>query len=89
MKDDHLYINGKQWDEDYLSENRKAAEGIVNKLTGDFGPLTVPEDHYFVMGDNRLVSLDSRNGLGYIEKERIIGVSEFVWYPFSNVRKVD
>ncbi|MBY0156528.1 MULTISPECIES: signal peptidase I [Cytobacillus] len=89
MKDDHLYINGKQWDEDYLSENRKEAEGIVNKLTGDFGPLTVPEDHYFVMGDNRLVSLDSRNGLGYIEKERIIGVSEFVWYPFSNVRKVD
>ncbi|WP_201781457.1 signal peptidase I [Sporosarcina globispora] len=89
MKDDQLYINGKQWEEDYLAENREAAEGIVNKLTGDFGPLTVPEDHYFVMGDNRLVSLDSRNGLGFIEKEQIIGVSELVWYPFTSMRKVE
>lgn len=89
MKNDQLYINGQQWNEDYLDENREAAEGIVSKLTGDFGPITVPSDHYYVMGDNRLVSLDSRNGLGFIEKERIIGVSEFVWYPFTSMRKVD
>ncbi|WP_264807142.1 signal peptidase I [Cytobacillus sp. NCCP-133] len=89
MRDDQLFINGTIWDESYLSENKEAAEDFVNNLTGDFGPLKVPEHHYFVMGDNRLKSLDSRNGLGYIPKERMIGVSKFVFYPFENIRKVD
>ncbi|WP_026580813.1 signal peptidase I [Bacillus sp. J33] len=89
MKNDQLFINGNRWDESYLSENRKAAEGLVNNLTGDFGPLIVPEHHYFVMGDNRLKSLDSRNGLGFIPEGQIIGVSKFVFYPFENIRVVD
>ena len=36
------------------------------------------------MGDNREVSRDSRNGLGYIEEDNIIGKVEFVYYPFQN-----
>ncbi len=35
------------------------------------------------MGDNREISRDSRNGLGYIEEDNIIGKVEFVYYPFS------
>lgn len=89
MNDDQLFINGKQWDEAYLSENRKLAERLGYKLTGDFGPLSVPENQYFVMGDNRLKSLDSRNGLGFIPKEQIVGVSEFILYPFTHIRKVE
>lgn len=51
--------------------------------TGNFGPVSVPDNSYFVMGDNRAISKDSRNGLGLIDKDNIIGKSEFVIFPFS------
>lgn len=38
------------------------------------------------MGDNREQSKDSRNGLGYIEEDNIIGKVEFVYYPFSKMK---
>ncbi len=41
------------------------------------------------MGDNREVSRDSRNGLGYIEEDNIIGKVEFVYYPFSKMKMID
>ncbi len=74
MKDDTLYINGKKVSEPYLSENRKEAEAVGVKLTGDFGPVKVPEGKYFVMGDNRQRSMDSRNGLGLIDKNEWPGL---------------
>lgn len=75
-----LYIDGKEYDQTFISE-----EAILN--TGNFGPIKVPDDSYFVMGDNRAVSKDSRNGLGFIEDEHIIGRSEFIIYPFSEWSK--
>lgn len=71
-----LYINDEVYEQSYISE-----EAILN--TGNFGPIEVPKDSYFVMGDNRAISKDSRNGLGFIEDEHIIGRSEFIIYPFS------
>lgn len=71
-----LIINGEEFTQMFLSEDAK------NK-TGNFGPVTVPEDSYFVMGDNRAISKDSRNGLGFVKEEEIIGRSEIVIYPFS------
>lgn len=71
-----LFINNEPYDQSYISE-----EAILN--TGNFGPIEVPKDSYFVMGDNRAVSKDSRNGLGFIEEEHIIGRSEFIIYPIS------
>jgi signal peptidase I len=73
-----LYINGDQTSQSYLNEEDKA-------LTGNLGPLTIPEDHYFVMGDNRAISKDSRNGLGLIHGNEIIGRSEVIIYPFNEV----
>ncbi|TWM26499.1 Signal peptidase I T [Bacillus paralicheniformis] len=75
--------------EPYLSENRKEAEAVGVKLTGDFGPVKVPEGKYFVMGDNRQRSMDSRNGLGLIDKKRVAGTSQFVFFPFNEIRKTD
>ncbi|WP_462413561.1 signal peptidase I [Neobacillus sp. Marseille-QA0830] len=89
MKSDQLFINGEAVKENYLSENREIAKQKGSLLTGDFGPLTVPQDKYFVMGDNRLFSKDSRNGLGLINKSAIIGKSEFVFYPFSDIRDTE
>jgi signal peptidase I len=89
MIDDELFINGKLVNELYLTENLNKAEQMGSKLTGDFGPIKVPKDYYFVMGDNRLKSMDSRNGLGFIQTETIVGTSEFVFYPFPNLRNVE
>ncbi|WP_251550774.1 signal peptidase I [Neobacillus muris] len=86
MKNDQLLINGEVVKENYLSENRELAKQMGSLLTGDFGPITVPKNKLFVMGDNRLFSKDSRNGLGLIEENAIIGKSEFVFFPFSNIR---
>ncbi|WP_066070223.1 signal peptidase I [Neobacillus soli] len=88
MKDDQLFINGVLFKETYLSQNLKLAKQQGSKLTEDFGPIVVPVNHYFVMGDNRLYSKDSRNGLGFIKEARVVGTSEFVLYPFSNVRNI-
>ncbi|MEC0695300.1 signal peptidase I sipT [Bacillus atrophaeus] len=87
MKDDTLYINGKKIDESYLSNNKKDAKKLGVNLTGDFGPVKVPKGKYFVMGDNRLNSMDSRNGLGLISEDRIVGTSKFVFFPFNEMRQ--
>lgn len=89
MKKDQLFINGIQYEESYLYQNRKLAKQTGNLLTGDFGPEIVPENNYFVMGDNRLHSMDSRNGLGYIQEENIVGKTEFVFLPFSQIRNIN
>lgn len=88
MKADVLYVNGKEVAEDYLYEKKAIAHSQGNLLTGNFGPLTVPEGEYFVMGDNRLNSTDSRNGLGLISEERIVGTSEIIFYPLNEFRLI-
>ncbi len=73
IRDNQVLIDGEVIDEPYLRP------GTVSE---DFGPETVPPDHYFVMGDNRGSSRDSRFGLGTIERDRIIGKAvAIVWPP--------
>lgn len=91
MNQDKLYINGKLMEETYLNPNRKLAkhEGY-NMLTSDIEKFTVPEGLYYVLGDNRIHSVDSRV-LGFIAKENIVGEAKirlskdgeitFVKYP--------
>jgi len=77
MRNHELYINDQKQSSSYVDE-------YLTKLTGNFGPVTVPEDSYFVMGDNRPISKDSRNGLGFIDRSDIVGRSEFVIFPFRD-----
>ena len=64
MKDGSLYINGVLIEENY--ETIPTVES--------FDEVTVPIDCYFVMGDNRPGSLDSRStNVGFIEKNYIYG----------------
>ena len=89
IENDTLYVNDKPKDEPYLPKEQVGIELLKMNMTGDFEPVSVPKDHYFVMGDNRLDSRDSRNGLGYIEEEDIVGISEYVLFPLKYARKTD
>lgn len=86
IKDDQLFINQQLVSEPYLHEYKVQAHSDNTSLTADFGPVTVPDNHYFVMGDNRSVSVDSRGKLGFIAENRIVAKGEFVFYPFENAR---
>jgi len=81
VEDHTLYINEQAYNETYLT-----TESIDN--TADFGPVVIPDNNYFVMGDNRAISQDSRNGLGFIKKDDIIGRSEYIYYPLEDRKRI-
>jgi signal peptidase I len=75
MKKGDVTINGEPIEEPYL---RQAGND-------EYGPYTVPEDHVFVMGDNRPNSSDSRAGLGPIPLEKIVGKAFVLLWPPSRM----
>ena len=70
-------VDGQPLDEPYL-ETRSPGSGDV-----EF-PFSVPEGQYFVLGDNRVNSSDSRNSiLGCVEEDRMLGRVLFCVWPLS------
>lgn len=93
-KDDVLYVNGKAYKEPYLDTYKAKLNGF-GKLNWDFtleeilGEKVVPDGYYFVLGDNRQRSLDSRDPrVGFVSKEKILGKADVVFYPFENVKSL-
>lgn len=84
-EDGKIYINDKPIVEDYLDkEFIKTSQGSSDRFfTDDFDKLKVPEDSYFLMGDNRPRSKDSRE-YGPFENKQILSNSLLVIYPFED-----
>ena len=78
--DGTVYLNGDELEEPY----------VVHKAFGECDlefPFQVPQEQYFVVGDMRESSIDSRNSLiGCIPKEQIVGKVFFRIWPFSSIR---
>ena len=55
-----------------------------NDNTSDFEVVKIPKDNYFVMGDNRSNSIDSRM-IGVIDEKNILGTTKLVIFPFKNI----
>ncbi len=81
-----------RYENNVLYINNKAIEDVAIARTSDFELKelynidTIPEDYYFVMGDNRGNSLDSRDyRVGLMKKSDIIGTTSFRVFPFTKI----
>lgn len=83
LKDGQIYINGTLLDESGYLDSSVYSNGGDYLHEGE--TITVPDGEYFVCGDNRQHSSDSRT-FGPIAKSEIKGKSWIVYYPFSNFR---
>ena len=78
IRDRIVYIDGVALTEPYLTKRAR-------RTMTDYGPVTVPDDSLFVMGDNRGDSADSRYGLGFVPVDKVIGRAFVIIWPPSNI----
>ncbi len=77
-------VNGTVLQEDYILDLTQRDE------MGHDYPVTVPENCYFVMGDNRMNSLDSRSAaVGFVPEDEIMGKVVFRIWPLDRIGTVD
>ncbi len=75
----NVYVNEELLEEPYVKEK---ALGDTDRTY----PIQVPDNRYFVMGDNRETSIDSRStSIGYIETDQIVGKVVFRIWPLSRI----
>ena len=79
-----VYINGKQLDEPHI-KSKTEWTGCSENV--NCGPTLIPEGEYFMMGDNRGNSQDSRYW-GTLPKKRIIGRSVFIFWPLNRINNL-
>ena len=77
IKNNKVYINDELLDDPY-------GYGVTYNIDA----ITLGDDEYFVLGDNRIISLDSRS-FGTIHRNEIMGTTNFIMYPFGKIGKVE
>lgn len=79
IKDKTVYVNNKPLEENYLNENTK-----TDYFISSYRKITLKEDQYYVLGDNREKSMDSRT-FGPVTRKRIKGEVLVRIYPFDTI----
>ncbi len=78
IRDGMLYVDDRLLDETYTNE----------PADYEYGPIVIPEDHYFVLGDNRNNSYDSHYW-GFVPADRIIGRAVVRFWPVNRLGELD
>ena len=87
LEDGYLYIKEKGQEEEVKYEEPYISEAYRGGSLNNFGPFTVPEGQFFVMGDHRNNSNDSRFQ-GALPRDMIIGHARTVLFPFGEIRGI-
>ena len=90
-KDDTLYVNEKEIKEEFLSNEITTYDFNLTSICGEelCKNGLIPEDYYFVLGDNRTDSKDSRNiTFGLVHKDEIDGLVMIKIWPINDVGKI-
>lgn len=77
VRDGKTYVNGNEYD---------VPEADTPGYT--YGPVKVPEGHYFMLGDNRNHSYDSHEW-GFVPRENVIAKAVLIFWPISDARMLD
>jgi signal peptidase I len=75
IREGHVLINGVPVEEMYVN----------GTPSGDYGPERVPADSFFVLGDNRNNSEDSR-AFGFLQRELVVGQAILIYWPPNRIR---
>jgi signal peptidase I len=75
----HVWVNDKEIAENYVP--------AMYRDSKSYGEMVVPEEGYFMMGDHRSISSDSRE-FGPVERDLIYGKAVFVYWPAKDVGEV-
>ena len=83
LRDKIVYIDGKPLDEPYAIHTRFNMQPVRD----NFGPYKIPEDQFFVMGDNREGSYDSR-WWGTVKREKIVGKALIIYWSWASISDI-
>ncbi len=90
LRNKKVYVNGKALDEPYVHFLTPPSTDYQEVTSSDvrerFGPVTVPADHYFVMGDNRDNSQDSRYW-GFLPRGYVKGKALMIYWSYESGRE--
>jgi signal peptidase I len=76
IDDGRVYVNGHQIDESYVPKRYRDVRSMPE--------IVIPQGDYFVMGDHRSISSDSRD-FGPVDRELIYGKAAFIYWPADNM----